>query len=60
MENNLHSYCEMRLVQVRLVPQRRKIQHGEIYATDKAMGVVLGTKLTLAQALLGLGLTSCL
>ena len=58
LENDRHFYCEMRLVQVRLVPQR-KTQCGAM-CPGKAVGVFLNTKLPLAQISLGLSPMSCL
>lgn len=47
-----HTYCKIRLVQVRLISQGRKTQHGATCASEKAMGIRLGTELCLAQVLL--------
>lgn len=43
LKNGHYSYCEMRMVQVQLVPQRRKTQHGAMCVTGKAVGMVWGT-----------------
>lgn len=48
-----YPHCEIRLVKARLVLQRRKTQHGAMCAAGKAVGVILNTKLPLAQVLLG-------
>ena len=45
---NDHSSCDMSLVQVRLVLQRRKTQHGAIGIAGKMAGVTGDIKLPLA------------
>lgn len=51
LKNGHYSYWEMRMAQMQFVPQRRKTQHDAICVTGKAVGVVWGTMLLLAQVL---------